>query len=110
MGSNSVSLWLSAVAAALAVLYAVSSNHTYVFDKVELQQIARDAIRVHNSSHAIVKAVVTELQRRHPKHVAQGDYDSLEWLFNNAGGAMGSMTVLHASFSEYVIIFGTALG
>ena len=32
-----------------------------------------------------------------------------EWLFINAGGWMGSMYVLHASLTEYVLFFGTAL-
>lgn len=50
--------------------------------------------------------MVDKLKAAHPEFIApQG-----EWIFNNAGGAMGSMLILHASFSEYVIIFGTAIG
>ena len=43
---------------------------------------------------------------RYPGHILE---DS-GWIFNNAGGAMGQMLVLHASITEYVMIFGSRLG
>ena len=35
--------------------------------------------------------------------------EDLQWIFVNAGGWMGSMCLLHASLSEYVLLFGTAV-
>lgn len=96
--------------ALLAVGVAFTVFQTHVFDRKILQDIAKDAISKHNTTEGVVRAVIQSLQQRYPDHVAPGQYEDLEWLFNNAGGAMGSMTVLHASISEYIIIFGTALG
>ncbi|KAI1199623.1 ERG2/sigma1 receptor-like protein [Nemania serpens] len=84
----------------------------YVFKMDELHDLAQRGIRAHgNDTGAIVSYIVGELAERHPLHVnAHSHGDADEWMFNNAGGAMGGMYLIHASITEYLIIFGTAVG
>jgi hypothetical protein len=51
--------------------------------------------------------VVVELRRKYPGHILPDE--DLQWVFVNAGGWMGSMCLLHASLTEYVLLFGTAV-
>lgn len=44
---------------------------------------------------------------RYPGHILPDE--DLRWVFVNAGGWMGSMCLLHASLTEYVLLFGTAV-
>ena len=53
-----------------------------------MQEIARSAIAAHPSNvSAVVASVVLQLQQTYPGHI----FDEPQWMFNNAGGAMGSM-------------------
>ncbi len=76
----------------------------HVFDPEVLQEVARGVID--RPMHEKVELIRAELARIYPGYVA----DRVEWIFNIAGGAMGQMAVLHASITEYVIIFGTPIG
>jgi C-8 sterol isomerase len=79
----------------------------YIFKPSELHQVAKQALKDHpDDVHAVVTSIVRQLDKLHPGHINTNE----EWVFNNAGGAMGAMYLLHASLSEYVIIFGTPIG
>ena len=53
------------------------------------------------------KKVTSDLRRLYPGHILE-DKDQ-QWIFMNAGGWMGSICILHASLSEYILLFGTAV-
>lgn len=58
--------------------------------------------------HDVVFALVEErLRNRYGNHILSPSM--MEWIFVNAGGWMGAMRVLHASTSEYILFFGTAI-
>ncbi|CAN8095992.1 unnamed protein product [Discula destructiva] len=81
----------------------------YIFRPDHLHDLAKRSIAAHgNDTHAVVKYIVDELHG----DAALTNYVNLdeEWIFNNAGGAMGAMYIIHASITEYLIIFGTAIG
>src|SRR5690242_20300274 len=76
----------------------------YVFDPAVLHEIAKGAVGMPISE--MVPHLAKEVNARYPGHVEQRP----EFVLNVAGGAMGTMAVLHASLTEYLIVFGTPIG
>ncbi len=76
-----------------------------IFDPETLHEIAKLGVGLPSRDDTF-RVVTQELKNRYPKHITLDN----PWIFNNAGGAMGQMKLLHCSITEYVILFGTPIG
>ena len=106
-------LWAVIIAVVAILCKVMDSPAHWVFDPVTLKELsargvakAQKAANGNATAEQVIRAVIAEAETTYPKYVT----NSGRWLFNNAGGAMGSMTVLHSSATEYLIIFGTTVG
>jgi len=77
----------------------------YVFDPEVLHECARAGLDL--PPEQSFDAVTSALADHYPEHIST---TPRRWVFNNAGGAMGQLCLLHASLSEYMIFFGSAIG
>jgi len=77
----------------------------YIFDPEVLSEIVK--ANIGGPLEESFDGITTDLAARYPKHIATGER---KWMFNNAGGAMGQICLLHASLSEYILLFGTPIG
>ena len=85
----------------------------YVLDPTALHELAQAAVAAApepSDINSMVEYIVANLTATYPASQIALNTNSSEWVFNNAGGAMGAMFVLHASVTEYLIVFGTPLG
>jgi C-8 sterol isomerase len=77
----------------------------YVFDPEVLHECAKKGIgKPLETAFDVITAALVE---RYPEWIDGGPR---KWVFNNAGGAMGQIHLLHASISEYVLLFGSPIG
>jgi len=78
----------------------------YVFDQNKLQEIAKKVIEKKHPVPELFRELAIALDKEYPGYINLQE----KWIFNNAGGAMGAMYILHCSITEYLIIFGSVIG
>lgn len=76
----------------------------YIFDPARLHEIGSQAMG--QPFEQMCSTLIDGLDAAYPGHIET----QKKWLFNLAGGLTGIMTVLHASLSEYVLLYGTPTG
>ncbi|MCO5598795.1 hypothetical protein L7F22_052894 [Adiantum nelumboides] len=114
LGWKSISLLvIIGFVAIIAALDRIRSNF-YIFSPTKLHAITQKAVARHgNDTQAIFDDILVELHgdpTLKPYLNKNGVRTQFEWMFNNAGGAMGSMYIIHASITEYLIFFGSPVG
>ncbi|KAF8826389.1 hypothetical protein HHX47_DHR5000432 [Lentinula edodes] len=113
---DSMTKWVSRLALGLVLvsmclLLDAIKHRWYVLDPSSLHELAQAAIASSPDDTAgMIEHIVSNLTATYPSSTIALNTKSSEWVFNNAGGAMGAMYIIHASITEYLIIFGTPLG
>lgn len=79
-------------------------NKKFLFDPHVLNEVRKKSVGM--PIEESFQYIIDELDRLYPGHICK----KTNWIFNNAGGAMGQLTLLHASIREYIILFGTCVG
>ena len=106
--SGGLTGWMKLIALVLGVLVPLfyvldqNLNRFYIFEPEALHELSQRAIAAHgNDTKAIAGYIIAELKGQKPMHVNDDFENTGEWFFNNAGGAMGHMFVIHASTCSY---------
>src|SRR5690606_5800536 len=76
----------------------------YIFDPDVLHSLVKDVVG--QPLPDMIAQLRRELPERYPGHILE----NTDWIFNNAGRAMGQMLVLHASITESIMIVGSSIG
>ncbi len=76
----------------------------YVFDPDTIHKIAMQYVGLPHQQ--MFEQITTALDLQYPGLISS----DLPWIFSNAGGAMIQIKLLHASFNEYILLFGTPVG
>jgi len=99
-GNSRLLTWLAVFFGVLTPIYYLLEKNLesfYIFEPEHLHDLSKRAIAAHgNNTRGIVDYIVTELSGKLPAHINTNKED---WFFNNAGGAMGGVLLLHASKS-----------
>ena len=77
----------------------------YLFDPKVLHRCAKSGVGL--GIDASWDAITDALDKAYPGLINTAQRD---WVFNNAGGAMGQIHLLYASLTEYILFFGTPVG
>ncbi|XP_021356573.1 sigma non-opioid intracellular receptor 1-like isoform X1 [Mizuhopecten yessoensis] len=78
---------------------------TYLTDDAEIAAIATKYAQTGQGVEFSYSKIKTELRKRFPGHILSEEDE--QWMFMNARSWKGKMCILHASLSEYILLFGT---